>query len=115
MMSVSVPVGRSFLYCLADFLPCLKAPALECQRAQHLPPRLDQVQVSGVLGLADELSAGVPHWPETREEYLERLRNTRRQVSLAEPASGCTKAARIVAAIISWADFGTSARALRTK
>ena len=39
------------------FLPALEPSALERQRAQNLPPGLDQIEVRGVLGLKDELPA----------------------------------------------------------
>ena len=42
-----------------DLGPGLEAAAFEGQRAQDLPPRFDQVQVSRVLGLEDELPARV--------------------------------------------------------
>ena len=58
-VSVGVPVGRRSHYGLNDLLPGLKAPALERQRAQHLPPWLDQVEIGGVLGLEDHLPARV--------------------------------------------------------
>src|SRR3954447_18549280 len=40
-----------------DLGPGLEAAAFEGQRAQDLPPRFDQVQVSRVLGLEHELPA----------------------------------------------------------
>ena len=50
-----IPVGRGGLYGLTDLLPALKPPPLERQRAQDLPPRLDQIEVRSVLGLKDKL------------------------------------------------------------
>src|SRR5262249_19208646 len=58
-MAVLVPVGRRFFDGLADVLPRLEPTPFQRQRAQHLPPRLDQVQVRRVLRLEDELPAGV--------------------------------------------------------
>src|SRR3954468_7694255 len=54
---VIVPVGRGSSDRLLDLGPGLETAALQRQRAQHLPPRLDQVQVGGVLGLEHELPA----------------------------------------------------------
>src|SRR4051812_46726385 len=56
-MPVIVPVGRGSSGRLLDLGPGLETAALQRQRAQHLPPRLDQVQVGGVLGLEHELPA----------------------------------------------------------
>src|SRR5512141_738988 len=56
-MPMGIPVGRSIMDRLADVSPGFETAALLSQRAQCLPPRLDQVQVGGVLGLEDELPA----------------------------------------------------------
>src|SRR6187549_333644 len=48
---VLVPVGGRALHRRLDLGPGLEAATLQRQRAQHLPPRLDQVQVGGILGL----------------------------------------------------------------
>lgn len=53
------PIRRRRLHGLADFLPALEPAPLERQRAQHLPPGLDQIQGGGVLRLADALPARV--------------------------------------------------------
>jgi hypothetical protein len=54
-MPVGVPVLGGALRGLLDFGPCLKATPLQRQRAQHLPPRLQQVQIGGIDRLEDEL------------------------------------------------------------
>src|SRR4051794_909710 len=56
-MLVIVPVRGGPFDSLLDLGPGLEAASLQGQGAQHLPPRLDQVQVGGVLGLEDELPA----------------------------------------------------------
>src|SRR3954453_10550949 len=56
---VLVPVRGGAPDGLFDLRPSLEAAALQCQRAQDLPPRLDQVQVGRVLGLEYELPARV--------------------------------------------------------
>src|SRR4051795_4699577 len=58
-MLVRVPVRGGAPDSLLDLGPGLEAAALQCQRAQDLPPRFDQVQVSRVLGLEHELPARV--------------------------------------------------------
>src|SRR3954470_17815136 len=47
---VLVPVGGRALHRGLDLGPALETPALERQRPEHLPPRLDQVEVGRVLG-----------------------------------------------------------------
>src|SRR3954466_3592523 len=47
-MPVIVPVGRGASDRLLDLGPGLETAALQRQRAQHLPPGLDQVQVGGI-------------------------------------------------------------------
>src|SRR4051794_26571078 len=56
---VLVPVGGGALDGLLDLGPGVEPSALEGQRAQHLPPRLDEVQVGRVLRLEHELPARV--------------------------------------------------------
>src|SRR3954471_10738014 len=56
---VRVPVRGGTPDSLFDLGPSLEAAALQCQRAQDLPPRLDQVKVGGILGLKHELPARV--------------------------------------------------------
>src|SRR3954452_23188023 len=45
---VGVPVIGGTLHGLLDLGPCLKATPLQRKRAQHLPPRLQQVQIGGI-------------------------------------------------------------------
>src|SRR5215212_9257769 len=54
---VLVPVCGGTLDGLLELGPGVEAPPFEGQRAQHLPPRLDEVQVGRVLWLEDELPA----------------------------------------------------------
>src|SRR3954469_23324735 len=56
---VLVPVGGGTLDGLLDLGPGIEAPAFEGQRAQHLPPRLDEVEVGRVFRLEHELPARV--------------------------------------------------------
>src|SRR3954453_6393219 len=63
-MPVIVPVGRGSSDRLLDLGPGLETAALQRQRAQHLPPGLDQVQVGGILGLEHEL----PAWMQQAEQ-----------------------------------------------
>src|SRR3954452_20347171 len=56
---VHVPVHGGASDGLFDLGPSLEAAPLERQRAQDFPPRLDQVQVSRILGLEHELPARV--------------------------------------------------------
>src|SRR5690348_7803608 len=56
---VRVPVCCGAADGLFDLGPGLETAALQCQRAQDLPPRLDQVQIGGILGLEHELPARV--------------------------------------------------------
>ena len=58
-MLVRVPVRGGAPDGFFDLGPGLEAAAFEGQRAQDLPPRFDQVQVSRVLGLEHELPARV--------------------------------------------------------
>ena len=54
-MSMLVPISGGLGHGLAHFLPDLEPSALDRERAQHLPPRLNQVQIGGVCGLEDKL------------------------------------------------------------
>src|SRR4051794_6575027 len=56
---VLVPVRGGAPDGLFDLGPSLEAAPFEGQRAQDLPPRLDQVQVGRVFGLEHELPARV--------------------------------------------------------
>src|SRR4051812_45285913 len=56
-MLVRVPVGGGARDGLLDLRPGLEPSPLEGQRAQHLPPRLDEVQVGRILRLEHELPA----------------------------------------------------------
>src|SRR5215218_4560371 len=56
---VLVPVFGGALDGLLDLRPGVEPSALESQRAQHLPPRLDEVQVGRILWLEHELPAWV--------------------------------------------------------
>src|SRR4051794_6242724 len=54
-VAMLIPVDRRLLHRAADLLPALEPTTLQRQTAQHLPPRLDQVQVRRILRLEDEL------------------------------------------------------------
>src|SRR5215475_15629382 len=54
-MTMSVPISRGSFDCLLNFRPSFKAATFERGRAQRLPPRLDQVEIGGILRLRDEL------------------------------------------------------------
>jgi hypothetical protein len=56
---VLVPVCGGTRDGLLDLSPGIEAPAFEGQRAQHLPPRLDEVEVGRVFRLEHELPARV--------------------------------------------------------
>src|SRR3954464_13308230 len=58
-MLMLVPVGGRALDGLLDFGPGVEAPSFQGQRTQHLPPRLDEVQVGRVFRLEPELPARV--------------------------------------------------------
>src|SRR5438093_468193 len=53
-MTMSIPISRGSFDRLLNFRPRFKAAAFERQRAQRLPPRLDQVEIGGILRLKDE-------------------------------------------------------------
>src|SRR4051794_35945384 len=50
-MAVRVPVVGRLCDGLGDLVPGLEAPPGQGEGAQHLPPRLDQVEVGGVVRL----------------------------------------------------------------
>ena len=54
---------------LAELLPRLEPTALQRQGAQHLPPRLDQVEVGRVRRLEDELPAGMGQAPRAARRW----------------------------------------------
>src|SRR5260370_30147161 len=56
-MLVGIPISRRLPHGSSQVLPGREPPPLEGQRTEHLPPRLDQVEVGGVGGLEDELPA----------------------------------------------------------
>src|SRR3954454_6581102 len=56
---VLVPVGGGTLDGLLDLGPGVEAPSFDGERAQHLPPRLDEVQVGRIFWLEHELPAWV--------------------------------------------------------
>jgi len=58
-MAMSVPVRGGVCDGLADVVPTLEPPPGEGERAQNFPPRLNQVEVGGVLGLEHHLPAWV--------------------------------------------------------
>src|SRR5688572_26783996 len=58
-MPVRVPVRGRPRHGPGDLVPALEPAPLERQRAQHLPPGLDQVEVGGVGGPEDHLPARV--------------------------------------------------------
>ena len=55
---VLVPVRGGASDGLFDLRPSLEAAPFEGQRAQDLPPRLDQVQIGRIFGLEYELQRG---------------------------------------------------------
>ena len=66
---MSIPISRGSFNCLLNFRPGFKAATFERERAQRLPPRLDQVEIGGVLRLKDEL----PTWMlQTKQEDITR-------------------------------------------
>ena len=58
-MLVGVPVIGGTPHGLLDLGPCLKAPSLQREGTQHLPPRLQQVQIGGIDRLEHELPTRV--------------------------------------------------------
>src|SRR3954447_8055680 len=57
-VAMLVPVRRRLFNRLGDLLPGLEPPALQRQRLQHLPPRLDRVEIGRVHRPEDELPPG---------------------------------------------------------
>ena len=57
-MSMIIPINKSFLQRLYQFISRLKAAALECQRSKLFPPRLNQIQPTSVLGQEQNLQFG---------------------------------------------------------
>src|SRR5712692_6226961 len=68
-MTMGVPIGRGGDDGRLELVPGLEAFAFEGERAQGLPPRFDQVEVGGVLGLEDELPARMG---QGEEQHIER-------------------------------------------
>ena len=68
-MLVRVPVRGGTLDGLFDLGPGFEAAPFEGQRAQDLPPRLNQVQVGRVFGLEHELPARVG---QSKEQHIGR-------------------------------------------
>src|SRR5918997_3887531 len=58
-MAVRVPVSGRLRDGLGDLVPGFEATPGEGERAQHLPPRLDEVEVGGVFRLEHHLPARV--------------------------------------------------------
>jgi len=56
-VTMRIPVPGRFVHCGTDLGPGLKAPSLQCQRSQPLPPRLNHMQRGCILRLEDELPA----------------------------------------------------------
>jgi hypothetical protein len=56
-MLMGIPVGGGRLDRLYNLLPGLKASTFECERAQDLPPRFDQIEIGGIRRLIDKLPA----------------------------------------------------------
>jgi hypothetical protein len=54
-MTMSVSISSGGFNCLLNFRPSFKAATFERERAQRLPPRLDQVEIGSILRLKDEL------------------------------------------------------------
>src|SRR3954468_21820006 len=63
-MAVRVPVIGRLGDGLGDLVPGLEATACQGERTQHLPPRLDQVEVGGVFRLEHHL----PAWMRQHEQ-----------------------------------------------
>jgi hypothetical protein len=56
-MLMGIPVGCGCLNRLLDLLPVLKTSAFKSQRTQDLPPGFNQIEISCIRGLIDELRA----------------------------------------------------------
>ena len=59
-MPMLVPICRCLLDRLDNLVPAFKSAAFEGQGAQHLPPGLNQVEVSRILGREDKLPTRMP-------------------------------------------------------
>lgn len=56
-MALRIPIGCSAVGRLGDRILTLEPPACQCKAAQDRPPRLDQAEISGILGLEHHLPA----------------------------------------------------------
>lgn len=66
---MGIPVSSRIVNGLTQLAPGLESAPFQRQRAQHLPPRLDEVEIGGVLWLEDEL----PAWMRDRkQEHISR-------------------------------------------
>ena len=72
-MTMSVPISRGSFNRLLNFRPSFKAATFERERAQRLPPRLDQVEIGGILRLKDELPTRML---QTKQENITRAMRT---------------------------------------
>src|SRR3712207_8395991 len=63
------------LFRSADLLPGLEPSPLQRQRLQHLPPRLDQVEVRRVHRLEDELPPREGQREQRSEEHTSELQS----------------------------------------
>ncbi|GEM_PF-5843135 len=65
---MTIPVGCSLGNRAEEFVSCLEASPLKCQRAQSFPPWLDQVEPEGIGGLklARDIGLGTKRSPWTR-------------------------------------------------
>src|SRR5712692_5910751 len=61
---VCIPIGGASLHRSGDLFPGLEAVAFERQGLQHLPPRLNQVEVGRIDRLIDEFPTGMMHHEE---------------------------------------------------
>ncbi len=59
-MTMSVPISRRSFNRLLNFRPGFETAASGRERAQRLPPRLDQVEIGGILRLKDEIPTRMP-------------------------------------------------------
>src|SRR3954462_14330075 len=68
-MLVLIPVSGGAFNRLLDLGPGFKPATFQSQGAEHLPPWLDQVEVGCILGLKDELPAGME---QAEQQYVRR-------------------------------------------
>src|SRR5262245_22159055 len=73
LMTMSVPISCGSFNCLLNFRPSFKAATSERERAQRLPPRLDQIEIGGILRLKDELPTRML---QTKQENITRAMRT---------------------------------------